>query len=69
MEYNQRSIFLGKLSQICSQVFLKWFIYAEKSNKKSARGRTRTGTVSPPGDFESPTSTNSITRAFETAYL
>ncbi len=28
-----------------------------------ARGRTRTGTVSLPGDFESPTSTNSITRA------
>ncbi len=30
-----------------------------------ARGRTRTGTVSPPGDFESPTSTNSITRALK----
>ena len=29
-----------------------------------ARGRTRTGTASLPGDFESPTSTNSITRAY-----
>ena len=29
----------------------------------NALGRTRTGTVSLPGDFESPTSTNFITRA------
>ena len=27
------------------------------------RGRTRTGTVFPPGDFESPASTNFATRA------
>ncbi len=31
-----------------------------------ASGRTRTGTVSPPVDFESTTSANSITLAHET---
>ena len=34
-----------------------------------ALGRSRTGTVSLPGDFESPTSTNSITRAQEYSIL
>ncbi len=36
--------------------------------RSGAGGRTRTGTVSPPVDFESTTSANSITPAFFTVY-
>ena len=36
-----------------------------KNFEVGAGGRTRTGTVSPPVDFESTTSTNSITPALQ----
>ena len=39
------------------------YAFARRGSQFGAGGRTRTGTVSPPVDFESTTSANSITPA------
>lgn len=68
------------VGSVFADVFPKRGIFAHKTsvfNRKKktpcgvlrAPGRTRTGTASLPGDFESPTSTNSITGAEKTTTL